>query len=316
MAMWLRSPFTRMSPVAEGCIWQRHAKRVVRHVKRHGRVQRVRRVKHWWTCEVPGPLCPRPQRPHRCRRPPADTPPQEEPQPEGTVSHLGVKAVEWSYNLSRPEVTAGKVIVELSNQGEDNHNLKLQREGSGDPPLVVPEAAPDDHTTAGFNLPAGTYRLYCSLFEHDEKGMHATLVVGAAGEAAGVAVLGSGSLGRRLGGTPPGRQLLSRPRAGGEQRAVDAAQVVLIEVGLGPTVAGREEPACGPCGVAFGRRRLVALGREAIEELEVVDERERLERERGRDVAVMDLDQVVAVLFFASRARGSTIRSRRRDRRR
>lgn len=169
------------APGVEGCIWQRHAKRVVKHVKRQGRVQRVKRVKHWWTCEhwptVSAPPAPPPMLPVP---PPTDTLPHEEPQPEGAVSHLGVKAVEWSYTLSRPEVAAGKVIVELNNQGEDNHNLKLQREGSGDPPLAVPEAAPDGHTTASFNLPAGTYRLYCSLFEHDEKGMHATLVVGAA----------------------------------------------------------------------------------------------------------------------------------------
>jgi plastocyanin len=162
---------------AEGCTWQRHAKRVVKHVKRHGRVQRVKRVKHWWTCDHGPAASAPPAAPPALPPPPTETLPDEEPQPEGTVSHLGVKAVEWSYTLSRPEVTAGKVIVELSNQGEDNHNLKLQREGSGDPPLAVPEAAPDDHTSAGFNLPAGTYRLYCSLFEHDEKGMHATLVV-------------------------------------------------------------------------------------------------------------------------------------------
>jgi len=166
------------TPPAEGCTWQRHAKRVVEHVKRHGRVQRVKRVKHWWTCDhLPAVSAP-PAVPPTLPLPSVDTLPHEEPQPEGAVSHLGVKAVEWSYTLSRPEVAAGEVIVELSNQGEDNHNLKLQREGSGDPPLVVPEAAPDEHTTAGFDLPVGTYRLYCSLFEHDEKGMHATLVVG------------------------------------------------------------------------------------------------------------------------------------------
>ena len=166
-------------PATEGCTWQRHAKRVVKHVKRHGRVKRVKRVKHWWTCvdrpawSAPPTTPPAPPAPA-----PTNTPQQEEPEPEGTVSHLGVKAVEWSYTLSRPEVTAGKVTVELNNQGEDSHNLKLQREGSGDPPLVVPEAVPDEHTTANFNLSAGTYRLYCSLFEHDERGMHATLLVG------------------------------------------------------------------------------------------------------------------------------------------
>lgn len=165
---------------AEGCTWQRHAKRVVKHVKRHGRVKRVKRVKHWWTCDDRPVLSAPPTAPPAPPAAPStNTPPQEEPEPEGTVSSLGVKAVEWSYTLSRPEVTAGKVTVELNNQGEDNHNLKLQREGSGDPPLVVPEAAPETHTTASFNLPAGTYRLYCSLFEHDERGMHATLLVGA-----------------------------------------------------------------------------------------------------------------------------------------
>jgi len=35
------------------------------------------------------------------------------------VSHLGVQAVEYSYTLSRPEVSVGEAIVELNNQGED-----------------------------------------------------------------------------------------------------------------------------------------------------------------------------------------------------
>lgn len=164
----------------EGCTWQRHAKRVVKRVKRHGRVRRVGRLKHWWSCDSQSAvLAPPPTPPVLPVAPATDALPHEEPpEPEGPASHLGVKAVEWSYTLSRPEVIAGTVIIELNNQGEDNHNLKLQREGSSELPLVVPEAAPDEHTTASVNLPAGTYRLYCSLFEHDEKGMHATLVVG------------------------------------------------------------------------------------------------------------------------------------------
>jgi plastocyanin len=164
---------------AEGCTWQRHSKRVFKQVKRHGRVRRVKRVKHWWTCDDRPAVSVPPATPPVLPAPsPTNAPPQEEPEPEGAISHLGVKAVEWSYTLSRPEVTAGKVIVELNNQGEDNHNLMLQREGSEDPPLVVPEAAPETHTSASLTLSAGTYRLYCSLFEHDDKGMHATLVVG------------------------------------------------------------------------------------------------------------------------------------------
>jgi plastocyanin len=93
------------------------------------------------------------------------------------VSHLGVKAVEYSYTLSRPEVSAGETIVELNNQGEDPHDLKLQLEGSEEPPLEVPKAASLEQTSAHFTLAAGTYHLYCSLYKHDAKGMSATLVV-------------------------------------------------------------------------------------------------------------------------------------------
>jgi plastocyanin len=170
------------APTSEGCAWQRHSKRVVKHVKRHGQMQRVRRVKHWWTCDDQPALPSLQIAPSALPPPPvAESPPLEEPGAGGPVSHLGVKADEWSYTLSRPEVSAGETIVELNNQGEDNHNLELQREGSAEPPLAVPEAAPEEHATAHFTLSPGTYRLYCSLFEHDEKGMHATLVVGAAG---------------------------------------------------------------------------------------------------------------------------------------
>jgi plastocyanin len=167
LAIAIGSTATGAPAPKEGCAWHRHAKRVVKHVRRHGKVHRVARVRHWWTCD-PKPGAPPPG-------PPAGGTPEEPTAP--VVSHLGVKAVEWSYTLSRPELSAGEVIVELNNQGEDNHNLKLVREGGGEPPLEVEEAAPEGHTSGRFTLAPGTYRLYCSLFQHDEKGMHANLLV-------------------------------------------------------------------------------------------------------------------------------------------
>jgi plastocyanin len=159
---------------AEGCAWQRHSKPVVKQVRRHGQPRRVKRLKHWWTCDAlpaaaltPAPALPLPPAP--------ETPPAKEPEPQ--VSRLGVKAVEYSYTLSRPEVSAGETIVELNNQGEDPHNLKLQLEGSAEPPLEVPTAATLEQTSAHFTLAPGTYHLYCSLYTHDAKGMNATLVV-------------------------------------------------------------------------------------------------------------------------------------------
>ena len=100
-------------------------------------------------------------------------PPSEEPE----VGHLGVKAVEYSYTLSRPEVGAGEVIVELNNQGEDPHNLVLEHEGSADPTLEVPSTPSLSQESESFTLSPGTYRLYCSLYKHEAKGMEATLLV-------------------------------------------------------------------------------------------------------------------------------------------
>jgi hypothetical protein len=153
------------------CIWKRHTKRVWKRVKRHGKVRRVRRVKRWWTC----------RRPSATPSPTSPTPPESggtdpaESQP--TVARLSVRAFEWGLTLSRPTIHAGEVIVELNNRGEDPHNLNLQRKGSGDPPLEIPKTESLERKTARFTLPAGSYRLWCSLPAHDELGMNATLGV-------------------------------------------------------------------------------------------------------------------------------------------
>lgn len=150
------------------CTWQRHAKRVVKRLKRNGKVRRVVRKRVWWSCEAaagstaaaPAPV------------PPA--PPPSEPEP----NRLSVKAAEFFYVLSRPSVAAGEVTIELSNYGEDPHNLNLQRQDDvADPVLEIPETGPQERASYDFELEPGSYRLWCSLPEHDELGMHATLEV-------------------------------------------------------------------------------------------------------------------------------------------
>lgn len=156
-----------------GCTWQRHSKTVIKRLRRHGHPRRVKRIRHWWSCEAqPSLLQPQPALP---TTPTPAAPPSEEPKPE--IGHLGVKAVEYSYTLSRPEVSAGEVIVELNNQGEDPHNLVLEHEGSADPSLEIPATPSVSQASAHFTLAPGTYRLYCSLYKHEAKGMVATLVV-------------------------------------------------------------------------------------------------------------------------------------------
>jgi plastocyanin len=157
---------------AQPCaVWKKHSKRVVKHVRRDGERKRVVRVKRWRTCAkrvVPTPSTVTPV------LAPAPAP---QPEPENpSIPRLGVKAVEWSYTLSRPDLPAGEVIVELNNMGEDPHNLNLQLEGGG-PEQSVPVTGPAGQSKAKFDLPAGSYRLWCSLDGHEAAGMTATLVV-------------------------------------------------------------------------------------------------------------------------------------------
>jgi plastocyanin len=160
---------------AAGCTWQRHSKRVVKRVKRDGRVRRVVRLKRWWACD---PLASAPV--IAASVPPLPVPgPPAAPEPESGPARLSVKALEFSFTLSRPEIAAGEAIVELDNQGEDPHNLNLQLEGSEEPPLEIPEADSLERRSAHFDFAPGTYRLWCSLPQHDEWGMNATLIVGA-----------------------------------------------------------------------------------------------------------------------------------------
>jgi plastocyanin len=160
---------------AADCGWQRHSKRVVKHMRRHGRLRKVTRRKVWWTCEpvaAPAPPTTPAPGPSAAVTP---APPPLEPEPE--ANRVAVKAQEYYYVLSRPKVKAGELTVELNNQGEDPHNLNLQRDGDDGEPLQIPETDSLQRNVASFALGPGTYRLWCSLPEHEEKGMHTTLVV-------------------------------------------------------------------------------------------------------------------------------------------
>jgi plastocyanin len=161
---------------AAECSWQRHSKRVIKHVRRHGRLHKVARRRVWWTCRPIAAPAPEPvSAPVPPTTPPPVTTTPTEPEPE--ANRVAVKSVEYYYVLSRPTVHAGEVTVELNNQGQDPHNLNIRREGDEGEPLQITETGSLQHSVAKFDLPPGTYRLWCSLPEHEEKGMQTTLVV-------------------------------------------------------------------------------------------------------------------------------------------
>jgi hypothetical protein len=85
-------------------------------------------------------------------------------------------ADEFTLMLSRTSVPNKRVKIELANFGEDPHDLRLRRIG-GTRTLVIPETLPGEQTTRTFDLRPGRYRLWCSIADHRELGMEATLRV-------------------------------------------------------------------------------------------------------------------------------------------
>lgn len=100
------------------------------------------------------------------------TPPATPP----SVPHVQVSAVEYSFTLSRTTVPAGKVIFEFVNNGQDEHNLNVLP-AEGPAAAVFPTAQPKAVSDQAIVMRPGTYTMFCSLPEHEQKGMKATLVV-------------------------------------------------------------------------------------------------------------------------------------------
>jgi plastocyanin len=104
-----------------------------------------------------------------------DTPPS--PQAVGvTLDDRGG----YSARLSRASVTAGSVVVQLHNQGEDDHNLRVIPTDHTGAAVDFPLTGSGKNTTKTLTLSAGSYRLFCTLttpVNHETAGMNATLTV-------------------------------------------------------------------------------------------------------------------------------------------
>jgi plastocyanin len=104
--------------------------------------------------------------------PPAESPAAGPP----TVPHVQITAVEYSFTLSRSTVPAGKVIFEFVNNGQDEHNLNAASE-EGELAVSFHTALSKEVSHLEVEVQPGTYTLFCSLPEHEAKGMKASLVV-------------------------------------------------------------------------------------------------------------------------------------------
>jgi plastocyanin len=90
---------------------------------------------------------------------------------------VGLGMREYRFSVYRPTVHAGRVTFNMTNFGEDAHNLRLTGPG-GYRSSVSPDVAAGQRARFTVHLlRAGTYRLVCLKPGHAAKGMKATLRV-------------------------------------------------------------------------------------------------------------------------------------------
>jgi hypothetical protein len=91
-------------------------------------------------------------------------------------ARVQVTALEFEYRLSRLRVPEGRVLIQLANFGEDEHDLALRRVG-GKRVFALPKTLPGQRRTRELRLGPGRYRLWCRLGDHRVRGMYADLRV-------------------------------------------------------------------------------------------------------------------------------------------
>ena len=96
--------------------------------------------------------------------------------PHATPARLGVGASEFHLTLSRASVKAGVVQIELQNDGQDPHDLRIRRVG-GTHTFSIALTVPGKRRTIAIRLRRGSYRLWCSVADHRALGMQTLLRV-------------------------------------------------------------------------------------------------------------------------------------------
>ncbi len=102
---------------------------------------------------------------------PTPTPTATPTPPPAYPSRSRVVLDEWTVQSSYIVMKAGPLEFNVDNVGEDDHNLSIK---GRDDTVAVP---PGESAQLNVTLDPGTYTLYCSLPEHEGRGMRTTLTV-------------------------------------------------------------------------------------------------------------------------------------------
>jgi uncharacterized cupredoxin-like copper-binding protein len=94
--------------------------------------------------------------------------------PDPDASRVDVKLTEHHIDMPK-SVSPGKTAFVVKNAGEEKHNFEIRGKGTDQKFLVA--LTPDQTKVLHVNLKRGTYKVYCPLDRHEEKGMEFNLTV-------------------------------------------------------------------------------------------------------------------------------------------
>ena len=111
---------------------------------------------------------------HRCPKH-KPKPKAKAPNPNPLPTRSGVDEGEYYLTPTHQTVAAGVVELDPVNLGMDEHNLTIEDSHGNVLGLVTVE--PGQTRTIDVRLAAGSYHLFCSLYNHAALGMSSTLTV-------------------------------------------------------------------------------------------------------------------------------------------
>ena len=100
--------------------------------------------------------------------------------PDPVPDRVQVRGTEYDLTLSKQKLRPGRAIVQFLNDGEDPHDLRVQRLGATGlpegPELTIGVVEPGAYENLDAHLrKRSTYLLWCSLSDHRQLGMEANL---------------------------------------------------------------------------------------------------------------------------------------------
>ena len=86
-----------------------------------------------------------------------------------------VTAKEFWFALSSRSAKSGPAVIQFVNFGQDAHDMKVQKVGTTRV-FSAPVVQPGDHYDLSLTLAPGRYLLWCSIANHKQLEMQATLL--------------------------------------------------------------------------------------------------------------------------------------------